>query len=552
MSANSAFNTQGAVPNMTPVPTGGSYSGTTPKSKALNNVQSGFSSSYSPSSFTSPTVSAPTVTKPAPVPVASTPLKKTTTNNVDGSSTTHEYHAPEVGTQKGLIPPPTPYEQSTNSLNAIGSGRASSPVAGAIGNLQNQGTNYIDPNNPSASVNTQNAQKVQGLLQGFATNSSPAVTEANKEYTDFSKKSPFLLSDVRNNPNVAAEVSVGRGQALGQTLTAEQQALAQGVTNALSEQNQQIGAAENAGTQSLTGQNQQINALNNAGNLGVNQQNTQVSALQNAGNLTKPEQLAYGTQYGSPADLAKNNAGGVGSGGALNPLNNVQSIAQQVISGQISPSQAYAMGGNIQNWQGVINQAIQGLNPSFNTATAEGRFAANQANTTTSGVTPVNAAADVYGKAYGEYLDLKNITENVDQFGKLLTGSMIDEKGNVINPSDAKFANKALSEIRGQLSSKQQAVFDNTYASLKARVSGLLAMGGTQIPTQITTDANKILDGSLPLKSLDAVLQRIGTEGNILLANQQGKLNTAGGVIGAQKVGAPTTDVNALRSKYGY
>ena len=79
----------------------------------------------------------------------------------------------------------------------------------------------------------------------------------------------------------------------------------------------------------------------------------------------------------------------------------------------------------------------------------------------------------------------------------------------------------------GQLSSGAQAQYDSTLAALRSKVSGLLAIGGSEIPTALTADSQKILDGSLPLSQLNDVLSRISQEGNILLTNQANLVNTA-------------------------
>lgn len=261
---------------------------------------------------------------------------------------------------------------------------------------------------------------------------------------------------------------------------------------------------------------------------------TEAQGLSSLASAVAPTVGAQGqTQY-SPLEAGTN---GTNSNPALNPINNIDSIASQVISHQISPAQAYALGGNVPTFQGALNQAILKLDPKANTATLQGSFDAKQANTTTSGVTPVNAAADTYKNTYESYLDLKKTIQNVDQFGNFLLSTMKAPDGTTINPYDVKYANIKLADIRNQLSNEQQATFDSTYASLKARVASLLATGGAEIPTQITQDTNKVLDGSLPLKSLSAVLTRIAAEGKILTGNLETKLNTAGTVIGAPKTG---------------
>lgn len=221
----------------------------------------------------------------------------------------------------------------------------------------------------------------------------------------------------------------------------------------------------------------------------------------------------------------------------LNPINNIDSIADQVISGQISPSQAYSLGGSVPNFEGALNQAIIAKNPKADLATLQGSYDAKQQNTTTSGTAPTNAAADLYKSTYPQLQQLKTTTNNIGQFGNLLLSHMVAPDGTNINPSNVKYANQTIGQIRSQLSSSQQAQFDTTFAQLKAQIASLLSTGGAQIPTQTTQDANAIIDGSAPLGTLNATLQRIATEGNILTSNLETQLNTAGKTIGAPKVG---------------
>lgn len=544
MAAGNAFTLQGATPqggllnigNSNPLAGMGGQA-TTPYSAALNKVQS-------PAAPTSLPVTSHSVTHP------------------DGTVVTQKYAASPQPSLGGATATNAQAEQlasgmlpSSSPLNAAKPASAPAPAPAPAPNAYNQATQNLTSlsSTPSPSVTTaQNGlqniangggsydpsiRQAQSGLLNIAQNQTPGVTSAAANLATIQKNDPMLLAAIANNPNAIQGIVSGRSQIAANALGAEENAAAKGYEQALDAQGQKITAGNEAGGLGTAAQGQQISSGQAAGGLGISQQSNQISAANSAASQTHPEQVAYGTQYGSPSDIASGNANGT-AGGALNPLNNVSSIAQQVISGQISPSQAYAMGGNITNWQGVLNQAIQQAKPGFNTASAEGNYAAHQANTQTAGVTPTNAAASVYGTTYGELLDLKNTTQNVDQFGNLLIQSMKDSQGNTINPSDVKYANQTLAGIKNQLSSAQQAVFDSTYASLKSRISGLLATGGAEIPTQITADANKILDGSLPLGSLNAVLQRISTEGNILTSNLESKLNTAGGVIGAPTSGA--------------
>ncbi len=314
-------------------------------------------------------------------------------------------------------------------------------------------------------------------------------------------------------------------------------------TTPVAEGNAAITAQTVAAQQGALGQQEQ--AALAAGNLGVTGQATQQSGLVSA--LTGAQQttnIPYDQQGVYTATGQSIGGGGVA----------LQSAVQQALQ-QIKNGAGYT---NAINGSGLshfgpagitaLQQALpQGFN--INQSDASASAQANNINTAGTAVTSANAAA--YAANLNPYLQLKNTVSNVDQFGNLLISTMQDGG---INPFDVKYANQTLAQVRGELSSAQQATFDNTYASLKSRVSGLLATGGAEIPTQITADANKVLDGSLPLQSLSAVLTRIGAEGQILLQNQANLVNTplqtATGSTAGQ-VGTPTSDYQSYLQAIG-
>lgn len=513
--------------------------GSTPQSKALNG--------YKAPTLSSPLGSATTsfsFAPPAPPAAPTTPVTKHTVSTPDGTTVTQHYAA---SPQPGLI---SNRSASPAATTAPGTGSYVNGSGAYVNNVQNL-TNQATTPNPSVTAAQQGVQTIannqganaptinqatSGLL-GIAGNQTPAVTDAASRLSTLQKNDPLLLASLDNNPNAIQGIVSGRSQIAANALGAEEGAASNNYQQALAGEGQQITAGNEAGQLGATAQGQQVTAGADAGQLGQGQQNAQITAATNAASAAHPEQVPYGTQYGSPADIAAANANGTSGGGALNPLNNVSSIAQQVISGQISPSQAYSMGGNITNWQGVLNQAIQQAKPGFNTATAEGSYAAKQSNTTTAGTAATTAASDLYKSTYPQVQQLNTTTNNIDQFGNVLLGTMVAPDGTTINPTDSKYGNQTISVIRGQLSSAQQAQFDTTFAQLKAQIASLLSSGGSQIPTQITEDANKIIDGSAPLSTLTATLARIKTEGGILAQNLQGQLNSAGGSLGISPTG---------------
>lgn len=334
------------------------------------------------------------------------------------------------------------------------------------------------------------------LITGLANRSAQASPQYDRAYADAQKANEALKTSRSNeatslannfmNP-IPLEFQQGRGQVLQSQYLQQQAALAgefQGATNLL-------GAANT-------------------------QQQLQQSALQGAASLAAPQQVQYGVQYLDPSTGQPLS----GTGGDFAQA--MSTYAQALANNQpgVVPS---SITSNPVLMAQLVQQA-QAINPSFNYNTAAGAASAQQSNVQTGGTAGVQANQQVFNQAYGAYTQLQNSVGNIDQFGNLLLQTM--QQGG-INPSDVKYANEKLATIRGQLSNAQQAVYDNTLASLRSRVSGLLAAGGSEVPTAITADAQKILDGSLPLSALSAVLARIKQEGQVLLQNQGQIVNNA-------------------------
>ena len=358
-----------------------------------------------------------------------------------------------------------------------------------------------------------------GLVSQLATSASKPsdqYTQAFQKYQDINDK---LAQSRINQANALAGNKLdpvdltfqqGRGQVLTDQYLAQQNALAS-----------ELGATSNL-LSSATGQ-----------------QSTQQSGLLGAAGLAQPTLNAYGQTYYSPL------LGGAVGGQGVQPSDpfygTMQTYAQLLASNQPGAIPASITGNSVLNAQ--LQQMARQINPNYNFNTAQGVASAQQYNTQTGGTAGTQANQAVLNPAYASYLNLQQTTQNVDQFGGLLLQTMRDGG---INPTDIKFVNKTIAAIRDQFSSQQQAIYDNTLATLRSRVSGLLAQGGSEIPTAITADAQKILDGSLPVGQLQGVLQRITQEGQILLNNQANIVNSAySGIQGNQNTGTSNGTVSA-------
>lgn len=294
---------QTKAPNMTPIPQGGGY--TKPVVK--------------PAPVVAPVASKPTV---APV----TPVKTAPTNVAPVNPPTQPQTAPQTQpTAPQPYNPITPYQQSVQELNAIGQGQEPSNVSTAQSGLIAQ-----SQNNPVSSQ--------VGLLNDIAKNGSQRVNEANDRLQKFQQDNPYMLA-AQSNPNVAAGVASGRTSLLGQIFGREEQALATAQQNALSQQNQQISAANDSGSLANTNQSNQITAGVNAGNQALTGQNQQINALNNAGSLAQPTQVPYNTQYVDPTTGKPIGGGQVGQL-PVEAQNIVNTYAQQVKDGKMTRAEA--------------------------------------------------------------------------------------------------------------------------------------------------------------------------------------------------------------------
>lgn len=379
---------------------------------------------------------------------------------------------------------------------------AKSPATNVVGPSNTLQTSQINTSKPAAPI-TQPAppqspySNTLGLL-GQAAQNNP-YTQYNQQTANYGAGNVGLGNKAQDIADEygkkMADVGARGIRYEGGQLTTGTSPVAEGnaaVTANLTAQQQQ--ALAQAGNMALSGNEQALTGQNQAAiasNLAAGQSNTAQGYLQGAYNTIagyqKPElgsigQVPFNPQTGSQGAILGSTGGGLQQAGQL--------------LGQFAGSQTL------------------GAAP----------YNAQAQNTITSGTATPEAYRGIYQNALNDYTNLQQSVQNVDQFGNLLTSNMTSGG---INPSDVKYANQTLAQIRGQLSSGAQAQYDTTLAALKSKVSGMLSVGGNETPTAITADAQKILDGSLPLSALNDVLSRIQTEGNILLTNQANKVNTA-------------------------
>lgn len=478
---------------------------------SFNNLK--FSTSYTPTGKETIYGAAPTlpqlatqntannpapVSQPAPTPTptpAPTP-SPTTTNPTPATNTGNSYY--------------TPPNQGTTGVSQ----------GGLIGNLN---TNAI--NNP---LYTAALQKVNDLSQ----QQTALQTDAAKQQS-FIQGSPFGLSEQLGQQGILQQLLASKQAALAPQYNAAVAEL-QGANTAQSNTTSGLSAATNAnapitgvqpGTQNIS-PSQPVSGLNTGqGGTATTSGAANISQLVGAGNGSNghPQGEYFNTQTGqgfsTPQQLSdfvnsqvpganttpasvftylqqqQSNPQGSQGGSALNPIGQVDTIAQQVINHQLSPSQAASMGGSVANWSTLLNQAMTKANGGqpIDTSALQAQFDANQS-------------------VQGDQAKLKASFQSAQQQGQNLTkqfSDLISTYG--LNPQDLNVANGALQAIAANTSDWRYQALSNYANDIANTYASILGAGGTttdMVRNIASQFINQTASGMSIKNSLDALDQQ--------------------------------------------
>lgn len=258
MSSNLAFTNQGSTTSLLTKPVninqktaGLTFAGApaaTPNSNATALSAGQFGGATQPTVGTTPGVIKPTS------PTASSALKSSTTKNVDGSVTTHEYHAPLAADD-----PSNKYNTTTGSINPNYADPSAPKTAAAT--PQPATANTTTPTGRAAGVINagQYTPEEKALLDGSA------VGDASKNLTKLQTQYNTKVGDIEGAPGIALEDKIGRENAYAKANSA----------NLLSAENEYSRAVSNQGQLIGLTQTQAGRAANAAGTVfgaGINQQ----------------------------------------------------------------------------------------------------------------------------------------------------------------------------------------------------------------------------------------------------------------------------------------
>jgi hypothetical protein len=456
-------------------------------------------------------------------PKPTTPVKKQSTTDAAGNTTTTEYHAPATGTtatgtNKGLMDQTNAIKQQAlgiqSQIQGLG-GSPNNPPAVNIGqriagqtqnqadvqaNLPQYNGGQVVSGNPATSptfpgVVGQTIQTAQtgspvasqasaGLL-GMGTQPSDAYTQAVKNLQDFRNKYSQALTGVELGGTDIA-FKTGAGAVLARQAAAQESALQQAVTN------------------TLQGQQQQIGALTAAGGIGTTAQGLQQSGLLGAAGLA-PEALRFG---------AFGNAGGGQAGASTlsyNPQTDANTLAKQVISMQVPFTDAVnALGYAGSIGRGLLTSAIAAQGGDLTKIQAQ--QSAIQSNIQTVGTAQKNAANAGYAGAIQQRADADANYSRLTGISSQLTGTL----ANWSNSGVLTDVNSAVNKIAGKLSSADYQQFVTALGNTQAAYQGILGSSGVT-PTKADQDAMAALDPSKSASTIVAALNQLSKDAHALL-----------------------------------
>ena len=481
-------------------------------------------------------------------PTASTAVKKTTTTDSLGNTNTTEYHAPEsqplYDTTNGFV---TPYGLSQGAkavqpgdpnynapASSSGSSSSSSnttppPVTGGTYTPPNQGSTGISQGglisnavnqsqtpNPIATTAGNNLNTIGGTV-------SPAVTEANQELENLKNEYAQKGINIQGTAGFLTQANGEQGLLNNQYQNA--QANVQGkLSNALTEQGQQISASSAAGGIGNTSQGLMQSALGTA--IGAN---------------------APVTQFGQLTNPITGAVVGAGTSGNNPALDAAVANAIQMVQNGASPQDAQAsLSGYGQAGVNAFNQAQQKV---------------------TNGTYNPTAANAVANSNTSQAINYKQQAVDLDtSLQQLSTASTLAENflnaNNLLNPSANPSYNKGINTYIGTFQDPAAVLQYNTIlGDIKKFTSTILASNNGTIPTDVTNTLSSFDPSHLSAAQLKPYLDSLAQLGNNQKSIIQGQINSLipgqGGYAGSPTgtdttpISTPQTNQNASTAEKG-
>lgn len=541
----SAFGTQGATPNIS----------------ASNPNLSGLSGSIAlnPSGGVT-TPAASSAARALNMAAPSTPVKKQTTNNVDGSSTVTEYHAPDTTSGSSSTLPPAPTAPTTSATTS-GMLPAYNPNGGVTDTVYTsgqpvtyQGGQAINsstyPSSNQSQTNTQTQSQPQqsgtnttypGLISSLANNSiagSPTAATAAQG----------LLNNANTNPLTSGASEQNYQQAVNDENTLKQQyaqfnagigseavpfAVRQGEQAQVQQQyldqldaaQQRVVQAQQGLNYGLTEQSQQQTGLNDAGNLGIAGQGQLQSGLTSAASAAQPQLGQPGQAYYNPQ------TGGAVGGSTGVPAGIDPSVwaqyQQDYATGNFGAIPA-SVSGNAQLYGQLQTSAPAG----FNYNTAAGQAAGQQAEGAAAGqaaATNIETAGTAGTTGTGAALQSTEGTYNTMSAANTAAANQAQTVQQVLQSTGLNQGvpdyNQAINSLSGKLGSTKVAALTSAITELQSAYGNLLNSGG-QTPTASEAQSLALLSPNSTAAQINTAISQLQTAAYNKLLGQYSQLQT--------------------------
>lgn len=377
-------------------------------------------------------------------------------------------------------------------VGATPSSTSGSPFINSVNTQQNYA---------SGAGNSEVNKSVSGL-QNIAQGQTPEVRDAYNNIKNFNQQTPLLESTQANIP-MAAVISTGRGQILGNQLSG----ISQGLSNT-------YGAA-------VQGEGQQISAGTNAASAAQNQIAQQQSSAANVGSLTQPQSGA--AFFGSPVTGETVGNGGIGGSNLVNT--GVGQAIQQARNGADPVALRNQLVSQFGAPAGVaFDQAMGGgYNPTASSASAQ---------------QTASQGAMTGGQAYA----LETASKQIETLKPLMI-NVLQKSG--INPRDEALMNGPINDYIAQLHNPEASAAYNAMVNELSNFSSQILNAGTALTPTGVTAATELQDPSR--LSLNQIGDYLGTLGDIAtnkLSVLQGQAQASGYTGYAGNPVNPVTSTN--------
>lgn len=415
---------------------------------------------------------------------------------VTGTAPTGLVDTTKKTTDNAVQTPPPPGAVDTKRT-AAGTGGGNEQDNTGFGGLIKRVTKASDTNKTQADL----LKKMQEAAEGNKAIGQSAADLSKKYGEQIAEVGRLGAGAVAGNMSTGSNI-VGSGNAAiaSQSASSRMSALSQAQTAALQGTGQQ-----------LTAQSQVAGAYGTALGGANTQQAQQVQGLGTAASLAQPVQVPYGNQFLNP--MTGESSGGAGLGGYAG-----YNAAQQAIAlGSQYPDAGYQYNPAMtpeQNLQ-AAQQAIQG-SPTYQRTTY-----GVPGQTSIQGATTVQTAQAGYNEASQSYNQLYSAFTNADKLADNAL-NILAESG--VNPTDVKFANRKIADVKRQLSSVQQQKFDTAMQEARNAFAGVVASYGGQTPTDIGAAYSTLLDPNAEMGAVSAAIGQLKLAGQTRLQAEQARV----------------------------